>query len=227
MPRSPLGMNFRAFQRAFFDDRKVLRRFDRGAERGMKRVGRILVNAAKSEIKYAAPTARQWERLKDPDPAKRKRAAAAIARAKAKRSRPGGPPLARSRSRSRTLRNILYAWSYTRRSITYGPVRFSSKASNVVPETLEYGGAAEVFEVEINQRTAEQGRDASGRYTTVRRRIKKRWVPVGRKGYRRSPRKQRRRRSVSVGRRPFMSTSFADKQDTIRPILAAAWSGTG
>lgn len=225
MPTTPLGMDIRAFRKAFFDDRKVLRAYERGAERGLKRVGRILVNAAKSEIKYAAPTPRQFEKLSSPDPAVRRRAAASIARTKAKRSSAGGPPLARSRSKSRTLRNILYAWSRTRQSVLVGPVRFSSKASNVVPETLEYGGPAEVFEVEINARAAELGRDAAGRYTrrTVR---KKTWVPVGRKGYGRSPRKQRRRRMVSVGRRPFVSTAYKKKRDTIAPILAAAWSGT-
>lgn len=110
-------------------------------------------------------------------------------------------------------------------SVTYGPLKFPSKASNVVPETLEHGGRAEVFEVEIMQRSAELGRDARGRYKKVRK-SKKVWVPVGLRGFRRSPRGQRRRRSVSVGKRPYQATSFEKKRDTIAPILAAAWSGT-
>jgi len=221
---TPVNMGTR-LAKVFFDDKKVLRSYARAGEVGLKRVGRILVNASKSEIKYAAPTKRQFERLRDPDPVKRERAAKAIAKARGKRSNPGDAPLARTRSKSRSLRTMEYAFDRTRMAVVYGPVKFSSKASNVTPETLEFGGAAEVFEIEILGTEYSTGRDSRGRYRRESTR-KKVWVPVGRKGYSRTDRKKRRRRRVRVGKRPYQATSFKKKENLIRPILAAAWKGT-
>lgn len=118
----------------FFDRQVVLDRVQAGTRRALSRAGAFVRRRARSRLR------------------RRKRV-----------SRPGESPSVHAQDRIATLRNILFAWGPGSPSVVIGPVALhhvqstrlpdgTAAVRGTVPELLEFGGTARLFEWDLTGR---------------------------------------------------------------------------
>lgn len=130
----------------------------------------------------------------------RRAARSSIRRRKAV-SQPGSPPSAHSTDAVATIKNILFAYDRSRKSVVIGPVLLHKRHQGVtnsgtIPETLEAGGTVMITE----------------------RLVGNRWMPSN--GRRVRPGQKTRRRRAVYGPRPFMGPAFEKEKPNIPAIFA-------
>ena len=184
----------------FLDDKAIQRGIDRRTAIALNRFGKFTRQEARKRIKVAVPPIakaqearadiaegykrKDWRRFNE---GKKKLAKHYEKKKKGleKKSLPGGYPIARTRSKFATIRNVQYSYDRTRRGVVIGPIGFSKPTG--VPQALEEGRKSIVYEKSLI---------VNG---------KKVWIPASKKT-------ARRKRSVTVGKRPTMALTFATMQ---------------
>lgn len=135
----------------------------------------------------------------------RRRARSSIRRRK-RASQPGSPPSAHSSDKVASIRNILFAYEASRKSVVVGPVKLNQVNSDwitggtiTIPELMEFGGV-----LNIQEKSTDSGK-------TWRRRNR-----------RRSPRPWEifRKRRAIYRPRPFMGPALQAEQPNIPKIFA-------
>lgn len=118
--------------RYFFDRPELLAAINKAERRALSRIGAFIRTRARTDVLKRA----------------RARGRGKAKRSREEPSRPGEPPVVRSRDRRLTLRNILFAFDPSRRSVVVGPVKLNTPARNgsTVPNLLEFGGAGELVQ---------------------------------------------------------------------------------
>jgi len=210
------ALKFRAFQKVWIDNERVLRTIDSRSLRGMQRVGAVLRRAARKKIKRRGVTTKMWDRLSAARANARKthakrdqrrvdRIMASIQRRQNTSSPAGQPPFAHVPDHPVNSIRAIYFAAFRDRVIV-GPVKANQThlaGSNraTVPELLEFGGVAAVNEV-----SHDQGK------TWIRKH--------GRRKVR--PWQKHRIRKARYGKRKFMNPTLVENADKTAQIIATA-----
>jgi len=152
----------------FFDRQAVQDMADKNMQRGLRLTGARIRQRARRNIKTVAVTKKLSETARSTDKRKAKRAKATIRRRITKTSSPGAPPLSHVPSGEKiSIRNILYAYEPSRKSVVAGPVKLNGTSGEyVAPEALEFGGTFSVFEASVRP----------GRWSRISKKKPPRWA---------------------------------------------------
>jgi hypothetical protein len=192
------------------DSQKFREKYDKKIYKALGKIGAMLMRAARQKIKRRIVSEKNWARYKAAmsrnDFTGAARIRQTIERRQAMVSAAGDPPIAHVPDHPVASIRAIY-FTVVNKLVMVGPVKsnqvtFRNSSRSTVPELMEKGGTATIFEERVKYPNGQTGRW----YRRDMRMNARDW-------------KEYRSRKANYQPRPFMGPTLRDNQDKIRSII--------